>query len=74
MPDAPHTLIALGYQARREERLEDAERYFAQAAEFSRDTGDRAGLGQSLTGLGQIERDRKNSALALQHYRDAANI
>ena len=74
MSSAPDVLITLGYEARREGRLEDARQLFAKAVESSRGVADQAALAKSLTGLGQIERDLKNSVQALQCYGEAANI
>jgi uncharacterized protein HemY len=74
MSNTPDTLIRLGYEARREERLEDAKRLFAEAVEFCRGAADQALLARSLTGLGQIERDLKHDAPALHHYKEAAEI
>lgn len=74
MPDTPDELIRLGYQARRTCRLEDARRIFAHSVGVCRETADPLSLGASLIGLGQTERDLKNSAAALQHYREAVDI
>lgn len=74
MSDAPDTLITLGYEARRQGRLKDAERFFSASVGSCRDAADQPKLARSLTGLGQIERDLKNNIQALQHYREAANI
>jgi len=74
MSNTPNALIKLGYEARREHRLEDARRLFAEAVELSRSAADQAVLARSLTGLGQIERDLNNKVQALEHYREAANI
>lgn len=73
MSIAPDTLIRLGYEARRENRLEDAKELFVEAIGFC-GAADREVLARSLTGLGQIERDLKNNAQALQHYGEAASI
>jgi tetratricopeptide (TPR) repeat protein len=74
MTNTPDTLLALGYEARKTKRLEDARRLFAQAVELCRGTADQALLARSLTGLAQIERDLINNGHALRHYREAANI
>lgn len=75
MSNNPDTLMGLGYEARREKRLEDAKQLFAEAVEFCRSGAeDHAVLARSLTGLGQIERDLKNNAQAPQHYEEAASI
>jgi tetratricopeptide (TPR) repeat protein len=74
MYSVPDDFITSGYEARREGRLEDARRLFAKAVESSRGLAEQALLAKSLTGLGQIERDLKNNAQALQRYREAASI
>jgi tetratricopeptide (TPR) repeat protein len=74
MSNTPDTLIESGYEARGAGRLEDAKQLFAQAVELSRGSADMRLLARSLTGLGQIERDLKNSVQALQHYQEAASI
>ena len=74
MSKNPEVLIRLGYEARREKRLENAKQFFAEAVEFCRAAADQEVLARSLTGLGQIERDLKNNAQALQHYEEAASI
>jgi len=74
MYSVPGDFITSGYEARREGRLEDARRLFAKAVESSRGLAEQALLAKSLTGLGQIERDLKNNAQALQRYREAASI
>jgi tetratricopeptide (TPR) repeat protein len=75
MSNNPDTVIRLGYDARREKRLEDAKQLFAEAVECCRvAAAEQAALARSLIGLGQIERDLKNNAQALQHYEEAANI
>ena len=74
MSSAPNARITLGYEARREGRLEDAKQLFAKAVESSRGVANQALLAKSLTGLGQIERDLKDNAQALQHYGEAASI
>ena len=72
----PNELITLGYQARREGRLEDARRLFADAVEVCRapGAGEASLLASALTGLGQIERDLKNRSVALDHYREAVKL
>ena len=67
-------LVERGYEARGEKRLADAKTCFAQAAERCRKANDRLLLAQALSGLGQIERDMGNSALALRHYGDAVAL
>jgi len=74
MSNAPDALIALGYEARRKGKLEDAKQFFARAVKSCRDAADQALLARSLTGLGQIERDLNNNLHALQHYKETARI
>jgi tetratricopeptide (TPR) repeat protein len=74
MADAPETLLSRGYEARRDHRLTDARKIFADAADLYNRTGEQALLAQALTGLGQIERDLGNGDSALRHYEGAAAI
>ena len=76
MGRTPDELITLGYQARREARLEDARRFFAEAVDLCRPSGtdNDSLLASALTGLGQIERDLKNRSAALEHYREAVKL
>ncbi|MGC1460752.1 MAG: tetratricopeptide repeat protein [Terracidiphilus sp.] len=67
-------LVARGFEARGEKRLADAKNCFAQAVDRCRKANDRLLLAQALSGLGQIERDMGNSALALRHYSDAVSL
>lgn len=72
--ETPDKLIPLGYQARREGRLEEARKIFSESVRLSREAANSPALAASLTGLGQIERDLKNRDAALQHYREAVEI
>jgi len=74
MAIAPDTLITLAYEARRKGRLEDAKQFFANAVQSCRGAADQAMLARSLTGLGQIERDLRNTVQALQYYEEAASV
>lgn len=74
MTSRPTELIKLGYQARRERRLEEAKRLFSEAVGLCRGASDDSLLASSLTGLGQIERDLVNNRAALQHYGEAVGI
>ncbi len=74
MSKSADELISLGYQSRREGRPQDAKTFFSQAVELCRASGDRCLLASALTGLGQIERDLKNRATALELYREAVEI
>lgn len=70
----PDELIAMGYQARRAGRLAQAQDIFSKAVGLCRETDDVPLLASSLSGLGQIERDLKNTRAALQHYSEAVGI
>jgi tetratricopeptide (TPR) repeat protein len=61
-------------RARREGRLDDACRGYAEAAALSRSGRDRRCLIRALKGAGQIERDRGNLGAALAAYREAAAL
>src|SRR3974390_2787672 len=71
---SPDELIRMGYQARREGRLAEAKNIFSEAVRLCRETGDQSLLAASLAGLGQIERDLKNTPAAVQHYREAVDL
>src|SRR5215467_13621045 len=71
MSHTPEELIQLGYQCRREGRLREAKRRFAESVELCRGGTDPTLLAGSLIGLGQIERDLKNNEAAVQHYSEA---
>jgi tetratricopeptide (TPR) repeat protein len=68
------SLLNQGYEARREERLEDARKAYAEAVQLCRLASDQAILAQALKRLGGIERDLHNIESALDHYREAATI
>jgi tetratricopeptide (TPR) repeat protein len=74
VPNTPEKLIASGYKLRKELRPEEAHEIFLEAVRLSRKAVDPALLASSLIGLGQIERDLKNSHAALQYYREAVDI
>ena len=74
MSAAIESLLKEGYQARRAHRLADAKAAFAQAAALSQESENQAFLAQSLTGLGQIERDLGEIEASLQHYQQAVAI
>ncbi|MBZ5687915.1 MAG: tetratricopeptide repeat protein [Acidobacteriia bacterium] len=74
MTQTPDDLIRLGYQARREKRLADAKRIFLESVELCREAANQSLLAGSLVGLGQIERDLKDTRAALQHYSEAVGI
>jgi tetratricopeptide (TPR) repeat protein len=66
--------IASGYQARREQRLDDARNSFRQALSLSGRAGDRLHTAKAHAGLGQIERDGNNIGAALMHYQLAVEL
>lgn len=69
------SLIAAGYQARRERRLPEAKFAFTQAIHQLRDAvPPTAHLAEALRGLGQIERDLGEIAAALEHHQQAADV
>jgi tetratricopeptide (TPR) repeat protein len=74
MSSTPEALLRQGYQARREDRLADAKTRFTEAVDLCRTADDKAMLAQALTGLGQIERDLRETDAALRHYEDAVAI
>ena len=74
MPSQAETLLMQGHQARREHRLGDTKRIFAEAVEAARISDERPWLAQAYTELGRIERDLKETDAALLHYREAEAI
>jgi tetratricopeptide (TPR) repeat protein len=70
----PEPLLALGYEARRERRLEDARDLFAQAVAECRWKPDAKLLARALKAQGQTERDLKRTTTALECYQRAAAI
>jgi tetratricopeptide (TPR) repeat protein len=75
MSEPVQTLLAEGYQARREHRLADARGLFAAAAATSRESGEPPPmLARALEGAGQIESDLGDSEAALDLYRQAAEL
>ena len=70
----PDLLIESGYEARRDGRLPDALRYFAEAVSSCRMEHNHEALARSLTGLGQIERDLGNRDAAIRHYEEAVAL
>jgi tetratricopeptide (TPR) repeat protein len=67
------SLMQQALQARREHRLEDAKRDWAQAVELCR-AESQAELARALTGLAQIESDLGNGGASLTLYEEAAGI
>lgn len=75
MSGSAQSLLAEGYQARREHRLADARGHFAAAAASSRAPGEPATmLAKALEGAGQIESDLGNAEAALDLYRQAVEL
>jgi tetratricopeptide (TPR) repeat protein len=74
MSSTTEALLTEGHQARREHRLEDAKRIFAEAVEAARSSKDRPTLAEALAGLGQIERDLGGIDAARQHYEEAVVV
>jgi tetratricopeptide (TPR) repeat protein len=70
----PEPLLALGHEARRERRLEDARDLFAQAVAECRWGADPKLLARALKAQGQTERDLKRTTTGLECYRHAAAI
>jgi tetratricopeptide (TPR) repeat protein len=73
-PATPAEWIASGYEARREQRPNDARDCFRQALSLSSRSGDRLHTAKAHEGLGQIERDGKNIGAALKHYQLAVEL
>jgi tetratricopeptide (TPR) repeat protein len=73
MSEMINSLLAQARQARFE-RPEDARRDLVRAVALARTADDSAKLAQSLTALGQIERDLHNQEEALRLYEEAAEI
>ena len=67
-------LIEAGYQARRNQRPDDAEAAFAEAARLAEGAGDRLLLARALTGVGQMTRDAGRGEAALAHYTLAVDL
>jgi tetratricopeptide (TPR) repeat protein len=73
-PTTPAEWIASGYQARRDQQLDDARNCFSRALQLSRTSDDKLHKAQAHAGLGQLERDRKNIGAALKHYQIAVEL
>ncbi len=61
-------------QARRENRVSDAKRLWAEAVQLSRQAPNKKELIQALKGSGQIERDMGNNGAALPFYQEAVAL
>jgi tetratricopeptide (TPR) repeat protein len=73
-PTTPTEWIANGYQARRDQQLDEARNCFSRALNLCRITDDKLHKAQAHAGLGQIERDRKNIGAALKHYQISVEL
>ncbi|MFT4113494.1 tetratricopeptide repeat protein [Silvibacterium sp.] len=68
-------LMTNGYEARRDDRLEDARQCFAQAVALSRvSPHTQKDLARSLNGLAQIERDEGRNEHAQRCYEEASAL
>jgi len=67
-------LMQEAIRARRENRLADARRTFADAVTLCRRNGERGELVQALKGLGQVERDLGSAESAVPLYEEAVAI
>jgi tetratricopeptide (TPR) repeat protein len=74
MSNATDKLLTQAFQARRENRSQDAKRSLIEAVRLCREAGVPADIAKALTSLGQIERDLHSGDVALQHYEEAAAI
>ena len=68
------TLAAQAAAARKENRLDNAQRDLTQVVKICRRQGDEALLARALPALGQIERDLGNTKTALALYTEAAGL
>jgi tetratricopeptide (TPR) repeat protein len=73
-PTTPAEWIANGYQARRDHRLDEARNCFSRALHLCGASDDKLHTAQAHAGMGQIERDRKNTGAALMHYQVAVEL
>ena len=71
MSDVADKLMQQAVQARKEKRLADAKRDWAEAVELCRLEGMKRDLVAALKGLGQIERDMGHGDAALPLYEEA---
>ncbi len=74
MSSRAETLLMQGHQARRERRMDDARRIFAEAVTAARLSKDRPWLARAYTELGRVERDLRETEEALRHYEEAAGV
>ena len=74
MTGAVSNLMREAARARRENRLADARRVYAEAVTLCRQDGERGELVQALKGLGQVERDLGSAVSAVPLYEEAVAI
>ena len=74
MSDTIENLLRRAFQARKENRLEEAKHDLVLAVEFCRNNNARSELASALTRLGQVERDLRCSDAAREHYEEAVAI
>ncbi len=74
MSEAVQTILQRAFQARREDRQQDAKAMLLEALDRCRTAESPIDLARMLTALGQIERDLKNTPAALQHYGEAVSL
>jgi len=74
MSEQSEKLRTRALEARRENRLTDAEQDLIQAVALGRETSPDIDLARALTALGQIERDLHHHDAALKLYEEAAAI
>jgi tetratricopeptide (TPR) repeat protein len=74
MSDVLEEMLADAYHARRENRSADAKQVLIEAVEVCRRSNVPTDLARALTGLGQIERDLKNTEVARHYYEEAVTI
>jgi tetratricopeptide (TPR) repeat protein len=74
MSEDAHTLTQRGHAERREDRLEDARRSFADAVAAAREDGNDRDLVLALKGLAQVERDLGDEPRAIALYEEAVEL
>jgi tetratricopeptide (TPR) repeat protein len=74
MSETTENLRRRALQARRENRFDDARRDLLEALTVCGESGDEIDLAETLTALGQIERDLYHADAALQYYAEATAI
>jgi tetratricopeptide (TPR) repeat protein len=74
MASATDNLLRQALQARRENRLADAQRDLLLAVDLLRQEGPRVELAQVLRDLGELERHLPDADAARQHYEEAGAI